>query len=334
MVEEHDTGISWQKSRESEIRMDGVLLINKLERLTSHDVVARVRRMFRTRKVGHAGTLDPFATGLLVLCLGKATRIVEYLVGWDKEYIATMRLGISTDTQDLTGQTIVTRPIPELSQVELHNVFADFVGTIQQVPPMFSAKKVDGKRLYALARQGKTVARAARQVTIHALEIMNVALPDVQFRVTCSSGTYVRTLAHDLGEALKCGAHLTTLMRTRVGAFSLEDAYAFKQLAHITDRVELTQILVPMDYALAFFPAVTLNNDLAEKILHGVRLEFTDNGGEMTGCDTTKMPQMDQMCRLYSEHGVFLGLGQWMQGNIDNRVQWILQPRKVLIDSK
>lgn len=313
--------------------MDGVLLVNKLEGLTSHDVVARVRKIFQTRKVGHAGTLDPFATGLLVLCLGKATRIVEYLVGCNKEYVATMRLGISTDTQDLTGQTIATHPIPELSQAELHNVFADFVGTIQQLPPMFSAKRVDGKRLYALARQGKTVARAARQVTIHALEIMNVALPDVQFRVTCSSGTYVRTLAHDLGEALKCGAHLTTLMRTRVGTFSLDDAYALEQLAHITGRAAFAQLLVPTDYALAFFPAVTLKNDLAEKILHGVRLEFPDSDRKMTGCDTTEMPQRDQMCRVYSEDGVFLGLGQWMQSNMDNRVQWILQPRKVLIDS-
>ncbi len=315
--------------------MDGVLLLNKPNGLTSHDVVARARKIFGTKKVGHAGTLDPFATGLLVLCLGKATRIVEYLTGCDKTYTATMRLGQSTDTQDLTGQVLTTRPVPEFSSVELNKVFAGFVGSIEQTPPMYSAKRVAGTRLYTLARQGKIVERAARPVRIHALELHDVTLPDIRFRVSCSSGTYIRTLAHDIGECLGCGAHLTTLQRTHIGGFSLDDAVSLEYLGELAEPAKLCSILHPLDSALAFFPSVTLNETLTQKILHGIRLEFpaaTGFDAESTGCRLTECPQHDQLCRIYSENSLFLGLAQWMKSQTDDTGLWVLQPRKVLVD--
>lgn len=314
--------------------MDGILLVNKPEGLTSHDVVARVRKLSRTRKVGHAGTLDPFATGLLALCLGKATRIVEYLMGCDKEYIATMRLGITTDTQDATGQTIATCPVPDLSVNDLERVFFSFLGVHQQVPPMYSAKKVEGTRLYTLARQGKTVKRAARPVTIHSIDILETALPDIRFRVSCSSGTYIRTLAHDVGESLQCGAHLTALTRTRIGKFPLHDAVSLEELTRYTELAEFAAALMPIDRALTMFPAVTLANDLSQKFTHGMRIGFpanADNGLAVAGCQTSETLRAGQTCRLYSEEGIFLGLGQWAFGDPNIHSQWLLRPRKVLV---
>jgi tRNA pseudouridine55 synthase len=308
--------------------MDGVLLVNKPDGLTSHDVVARVRKLSQTRKVGHAGTLDPFATGVLVLCLGKATRIVEYLVGCDKEYLATMRLGITTDTQDLTGQALATRPVTALSTDDLERVFSGLLGTSQQVPPMYSAKKVDGTRLYTLARQGKTVERTARQITIHSIDILEAALPDIRFRVSCSSGTYIRTLAHDVGERLQCGAHLTALTRTRSGAFSLEDTYALDRLAAITDPGELAHLLIPPDRALSFFPDVTLEQALAENLTHGGCLVYS--GAHKKGIRCLVVPQAGQLCRLYSERGLFLGIGQWTRNDTSEQPVWTLRPRKIL----
>ena len=315
--------------------MNGVILIDKPEGLTSHDVVAQVRKMCSTKKVGHAGTLDPFATGLLVLCVGKATRIVEYVTGCNKEYAATMRLGESTDTQDLTGRTMTRRPVPEFSGRQLDEVFAGFVGGIAQVPPMFSAKKINGTRLYTLARQGKVVERAARAVTIHSLKIHAVALPEIDFHVTCSSGTYIRTLAHDIGERLGCGAHVTALRRTRIGDFLLESAVSLEHLAELTKSEGLGRVLNPIDTALTCFPAITVTDALMQKILHGVRLEFpitaAFEAGSM-GCRIAEFPRHEQICRIYSENGRFLGLAQWSQSQADDADTWILRPRKVLVN--
>jgi tRNA pseudouridine55 synthase len=311
--------------------VNGVLVVNKPEGLTSHDVVARVRKLSHTRKVGHAGTLDPFATGVLVVCLGKATRIVEYFVGCDKEYVATMRLGIATDTQDLTGQTLATRPVPNLSTDELERVFSEFLGTNQQVPPMYSAKKVGGTRLYTLARQGKTVKRAARQITIHSIDILEAALPVIRFRVSCSSGTYIRTLAHDVGEKLGCGAHLTALTRTRSGTFWLEETHPLDRLAAIADPGELARLLIPLDRALSFFSEVRLEEPLAENVTHGVCLVYS--GAQKKDIHCLVSPQAGQLCRLYSERGVFLGIGQWTRSEQSEQPVWTLRPRKILIQN-
>ena len=186
--------------------MGGILLVHKPADCTSHDVVTQIRKLFRTKKVGHAGTLDPFATGLLLLCLDEATRLSEYLLNAEKEYAAVVKLGEVTDTQDRTGRVLETCPVPDLAEAELRAAMTGFIGEIAQTPPMFSARKVQGRRLYKLARKGKTVERAAQAVNIAALDLLAVELPFLRLRVVCSKGTYIRTLAHDLGAALGCGA--------------------------------------------------------------------------------------------------------------------------------
>ncbi len=209
---------------------DGVLLVDKPPRLTSHDVVDRIRRRFGFRKVGHCGTLDPAATGLLVIVLERATKLQASLMSEDKTYEGVLRLGITTDSQDADGQVTGQRPVPALSEADIEAVFARFRGDIQQIPPMVSAIKHEGTPLYKLARKGKTIERQPRLVHIYDLRLRKLALPDVHFRVTCTKGTYVRTLCHDIGETLGCGAHLAELRRIRSGAFDVKDAKPLAEL--------------------------------------------------------------------------------------------------------
>ena len=210
---------------------DGVLLVDKAPGMTSHDVVAIVRRALNTRKVGHCGTLDPIATGLLIVVLGRGTKISDLLMSEDKEYVGTMTLGTTTDSQDRTGQTIESWPVPpDIDRRKIDAAFAKFHGDFYQMPPMVSAIKMGGVPLYKLARQGKTVEREARFVHVFAHEIKNVDLPDVDFRVVCSKGFYVRTYAHDIGHELGCGAHLKELRRTQSGRFDLSRAVTVDEI--------------------------------------------------------------------------------------------------------
>jgi tRNA pseudouridine55 synthase len=203
---------------------DGVLLVDKAPGMTSHDVVAMVRRALGTKKVGHCGTLDPLATGLLIVVLGRGTKIQDLLMSEDKEYAGTMTLGVTTDSQDAGGEPVEVKEVPNFSREQLEAAFAKFDGDFYQTPPMVSAIKKDGVRLYKLAREGKTVEREPRFVHVFAHEILGVELPDVHFRVVCSKGFYVRTYAHDIGVELGCGAHLKSLRRTKSGRFTLERA--------------------------------------------------------------------------------------------------------------
>ena len=203
--------------------MEGILIIDKPKGVTSHDVVAVIRRKFKIKKVGHAGTLDPNATGVLVILLGKATKRSEDFLQEEKEYIATMKLGERTDSADCKGEVIQEREV-RVSKEEVTCVVTSFLGEIEQVPPMVSAKKVGGKRLYKLARKGVEVEREPRKIHVSEIEIEKIELPYVVFRVACSKGTYVRQLADDMGEKLGCGAHLTDLRRTRSGEFSIDKA--------------------------------------------------------------------------------------------------------------
>ncbi len=208
-------------------QIDGVLLVDKASDMTSHDVVAIARRALRSmgvEKVGHCGTLDPLATGLLILTIGKGTKIQDLIMSEDKEYVGTMRLGEVTDSQDADGEINETRPVPELTRDELEAAFAKFHGDFYQTPPMVSAIKKDGVPLYKLARKGQVVEREPRFVHVYAHEIQNVRMPEIDFRVVCSKGFYVRTYAHDIGESLGCGAHLRALRRTKSGKFSVEGA--------------------------------------------------------------------------------------------------------------
>jgi tRNA pseudouridine55 synthase len=224
---------------------DGVLLVDKPVGLTSHDVVDRVRRRFGFRKVGHCGTLDPAASGLLVLVLERATKLQNNLMADDKTYEGTMLLGVATDSHDADGAVIAEKPVPALAAGDIERVFEKFRGDIQQVPPMISAVKHKGQPLYKLARKGKTVERQPRLVHIYDLRLLGLELPRVHLRCACSKGTYVRTLCHDIGEALGCGAHLAGLRRTRSGAFDVKDARPLDELLSLT-RPQLTALIIPI----------------------------------------------------------------------------------------
>lgn len=202
--------------------LSGVLLVDKAPDMTSHDVVAVTRRCLNTKKVGHCGTLDPMATGMLIVVIGNATRIQDLLMAEDKEYVGTATLGVTTSSQDKEGEVQETKPVPAYSEEEIRAAFESYRGDFYQMPPMVSAIKKDGVPLYKLARQGKTVEREPRFVRVYDYQINNISLPEVSFRVVCSKGFYVRTYAHDIGQKLGCGAHLSSLRRTRSGHFTLE----------------------------------------------------------------------------------------------------------------
>jgi tRNA pseudouridine55 synthase len=224
---------------------DGVLLVDKPPRLTSHDVVDRIRRHFGFNKVGHCGTLDPAATGLLVIVIERATKLQDKLMADDKTYEGTLKLGIATDSQDADGEVTAEKPVPPLTAADIEAIFKKFTGDIQQIPPMVSAKKVAGVALYKLHRKGKTVEREPRSVHIYDFRLLNFASPDAEFRVTCTKGTYVRTLCHDIGEQLGCGAHLATLRRTRSGQLDIKDAKPLNDLL-LLNRQELQPHVIPI----------------------------------------------------------------------------------------
>jgi len=224
--------------------LEGVLLIDKPSGMTSHDVVDQVRRKLRMKRIGHAGTLDPMATGLLIILVGKATKLSQYLTSLDKTYSGTIKLGESTNTQDADGEITVTRPVPELTQLQAQFVMSDFVGDQYQTPPMFSAVKIKGQRLYKLARKGQEVEREPRFIRVSSFQITRFELPEIDFTLDCSKGTYVRTLANDLGEKLECGAHLTALRRDASNDFDTSRAIeldAFKEM----EISEIEKRLIP-----------------------------------------------------------------------------------------
>lgn len=287
----------------------GVLPVDKPEGPTSHDVVGRVRRALKTRAVGHTGTLDPFASGLLLVCVGPATRLAEYLTGLPKTYVATMRLGAATDTDDLTGQ--VTGGSDDLRAVTREQVAAALqaqVGTIEQLPPVYSAKKVDGERMYAAARRGEAVERKPAIVTIYGIRLLGMELPDVEFEVECGAGTYIRAIARDAGELLGVGAHLRTLRRTRVGPHPVERAVPLDLLDDV-DRVRAA-MLSPLE-AVAHLPRAIVDDPGIAALRHGRALA--------AGADIPA----NQPVALATEDGALLAIGE--------RNGDVLQPRKVFV---
>ncbi|GAB4168983.1 MAG: tRNA pseudouridine(55) synthase TruB [Geothermobacteraceae bacterium] len=248
--------------------MDGLILIDKPVNISSFDVVRQVRRLAGTRKAGHGGTLDPFASGLLPVALGNATRLLEYLLDADKTYRATMRLGQETDTQDRTGQVVAEHGVPADVAERLPRVVRQFTGRIEQVPPMFSALKKDGVPLYRLARRGEDVDREPRGVRVERMEVLEINGIDVCFEVTCSKGTYVRTLAHDIGQALGCGAHLTALRRTGTGSFRIEDAVRFEELLEGGRPVLEAHLLPPLD-TMSGYRQIAISDSEARLVVNG-----------------------------------------------------------------
>jgi tRNA pseudouridine55 synthase len=284
-------------SRRSDSGLDGILLIDKPPAWTSHDVVARARRITGQRRIGHTGTLDPMATGLLVLCLGRATRLVEYLLGHDKRYTGVIALGRTTSTDDAEGETLKESRVPEIPADLLEEVLARFRGRISQRPPAFSALKVQGKRAYQLARAGAPPEMLEREVTIHPL-IGRVAAPTtIEIDVTCSAGTYVRSLARDIGEALGCGAHLAALRRERAGLFDLGDAVSLEHLQSVVDSETLAQILLPADEAILDMDAALLSDAGAAALSNGLKWTLAE-----------PIPPHPRI-RIYGPGGEFVGVG-------------------------
>jgi tRNA pseudouridine55 synthase len=266
--------------------MDGIIIVDKPEGWTSHDVVARARRILREKRIGHTGTLDPFATGVLVLLVGRATRLAQFLSGAEKEYEASIRLGFKTDTGDLTGARVAREgggaaaPCASLDAGRIEEALAPLRGEIEQVPPMYSAKKVQGRKLYELARRGEEVERKAARVTVREFEAVPQAdgsplrvnddgTCDLRARVVCSAGTYVRTLAESAGENLSTGAHLSSLRRTRAGDFSLASAVGLEKLQGLAEEGRLNDVLISMRAALSQFPEVHLTAEESRRARHG-----------------------------------------------------------------
>ncbi len=247
----------------------GVLNINKPAGMTSHDVVDAVRRLLGVQRVGHTGTLDPQATGVLPLCVGRATRIAQYLTQADKEYVMTLRLGITTDTLDATGKETGRGDEAGVTQEDVTRVLPRFVGEIRQIPPLYSAKKHQGERLYKLARRGETVEREPVTVRVHSLELLEFASPLVRLRTVCSKGTYARSLCDDIGRALGCGGHLQALTRTRSGRFGLEGVVTLAELEERVRAGRLGEVLIPIADALAHLPAIRVAPEAGPLIVHG-----------------------------------------------------------------
>lgn len=279
----------------SERHPSGILPVEKGAGVTSFQVVARLRRLMRASKIGHGGTLDPDATGVLPVLIGEATKLTPYLAELDKEYVATVRLGLATTTQDLSGAVIEARPVPELDAAAVEAALARFVGVISQVPPMYSALRHRGRRLYELAREGVEVERTPRRITVHAITLEALAPPDLVLRVRCGKGTYIRTLAADLGAALGCGAALATLVRTRVGPYALERAISWPEVCDARQGALFWERLWPCDSALVDLPAAVLDAADTVKFVHG---------REVAASGLT-----DGRVRVYEGGGTLLGVG-------------------------
>lgn len=296
--------------------MDGLLIIDKLQGITSHDVVSRVRRVLKTKRVGHTGTLDPFATGVMVILVGQATRLARFLDKDVKEYEALVRFGFETDTGDLTGERSGderddNEVAETLRTTDWDKVLDEFRGEIQQVPPMYSAKKVAGKKLYEHARKGETIEREPVNVRIYELESEPPAAAEMRLRVVCSAGTYIRTLAEDIGRRIGVGAHLTELRRTRAGKFTIEETIQLRELKQMT---EPSNALLPVEQAVAHLPVFILGDE---------RVEKTRNGLSTRTFDTTFSD--GEFVRLTSETGELMAIGAY------NEAENTVEPKVVLI---
>lgn len=281
--------------------MNGIILIDKPQDWTSHDVVGKLRRLLREKRIGHSGTLDPMATGLLVVFVGRATRAVEFAESDEKQYIAGLRLGVETDTQDITG-TVLCEKEQQVTEEELRAVLPKFMGEIDQIPPMYSALKVNGQKLYDIARKGGEVERKPRRITIHSLELADnsrLEQGDFCLDVTCSKGTYIRTLCHDIGEVLGVGGTMSSLRRVRAGGFHLKDALTIEQVAQAAEEGRAEELLLPVDSLFRQHEKLALTDKQTKRTLVG-------------GQFSVSVP--DGMYRFYAPDGAFLALGKVEQG--------------------
>ena len=295
-----------------EATINGILNIDKPRGMTSFGVVARIRRLTGVRRVGHAGTLDPEASGVLPVCLGQGTRVIEFLMDTVKSYRARVVLGTVTDTYDAEGRVVERKDPSGISRKQVEDALGAFHGTIDQTPPMYSALKHEGKRLYDLARAGIEVERPSRPVMVYQIEISQWQMPEFTLEVSCGKGTYIRSLAHDLGQVLGCGAYLKDLVRTRCGIFSLEDTVTIEQLEEAVAGDCLRQMVYPVDSVLSEWAAVIVDGETEQRLRNGQSLPLELNPEE--GKDTPSQPSgavravTDNYCRAYNLDGCFVGV--------------------------
>lgn len=284
----------------------GVINIHKEKGYTSHDVVAKLRGIVGQKKIGHTGTLDPDATGVLPVCLGKATKLCDMLTDKNKTYETVMLLGKVTDTQDISGTVLSETSLDKLDEEGVKKAILSFVGDYMQVPPMYSALKVNGKKLYELAREGVEVERKARPVTILDIEIKEINLPRVRMEVSCSKGTYIRTLCHDIGEKLGCGACMEELIRTRVSRFTLEDSLTLAQVQELKEAGNLDKILVPIDEMFSNYEAITLKDEF---------MSFVYNGNTFLPKHVKQYIELvdGKMVRVYDDKGNFIAIYKFIK---------------------
>lgn len=294
---------------------DGIINVYKEKGYTSHDVVAKMRGILKQKKIGHTGTLDPDAEGVLIVCLGKGTKLCDLLTDKTKTYEAVLLLGRDTDTQDTSGITTGEYPVM-VEEAEVMEALRSFAGCYEQIPPMYSALKVNGKKLYELARSGKEIEREARPVTIHSIEVNHISLPRVTMTVTCSKGTYIRTLCHDIGRKLGCGGCMEKLVRTGVDGFTVEDSLTLARMEQLRDEGKLSEVIVPVDGMFQQYPAVKTKPE-------GDDLVHNGNQVKRTLIQLSEMP--DVPVRLYDSLGQFIGIYEYRQEK-----DWY-QPRKVFL---
>lgn len=284
---------------------NGIINIYKEAGYTSHDVVAKLRGILKQKKIGHTGTLDPAAIGVLPVCLGSGTKLCDMLTDKSKEYRAVLQLGCETNTQDMTG-TVIARQEVGVTKEQVKEAVLSFAGEYDQIPPMYSAIKVDGKKLYQLAREGREIERRPRRVQIHEIEIEEMELPFVTLRVACSKGTYIRTLCHDIGRMLGCGGSMAELMRTRAGSFGIEEALRLSEVERLRDMGEIAGKILSVDSVFAEYPNITVKQRFQKLIENGNA--FYRN---MT-CENEKFAQKEQI-RVYDEGGKFYGIFEFRQ---------------------
>lgn len=299
--------------------MDGILNINKATGMTSHDVVAKIRKLLKQKRIGHAGTLDPAASGVLPICAGQGTRVAEYLSESGKAYQANIVFGTVTDTYDAEGVVVRKASTADLTLAKIEEVLPRFLGAQMQVPPSYSAIKLEGQPAYKRARAGEEVALEARPIVIYSLEIIDWIPPMLTLAVECSKGTYIRSLAYDLGVQVGCGAYLDGLVRTRSGPFSLADSITLEQLAAAVDDASVQRYLYPVDKALGQYPALLLDAESVERVKHGNA--FVSHSRDDPGGPTAD----SSLARVYDESGHFLAIAEWDAG------QKLWQPKKVFI---
>lgn len=288
----------------------GIINVYKEAGYTSFDVVAKLRGILHIKKIGHTGTLDPDAVGVLPICIGKATKVCDMLTNIDKTYLATLLMGVSTDTYDISGTVLEEKEV-NVTPSMVEKAVKSFIGEQEQIPPMYSAIKVNGKKLYELAREGKVIERKPRRINIYNIEIVDINLPRVKMRIDCSKGTYIRSLCNDIGAQLGCLGCMESLVRERVGDFSIENTIIIEEIQSLMDKNMVEKVIVPIDNVFSSYPKAVVKSDMEKVCLNGAKLRFSDL---VDGSYNEK--NTEKHVRIYLENGEFVGIYQKKQNNL------------------